>query len=276
MLMNEENKTAMIALYLQGLLEGEALEEFNSRIAVDEDFKNEVELQRAIVRNISVVGRRELKFQLKQYHQQIVSEMPGYIAEDESPLMIADRGHDSREDERTRGRRKLRWLVAASFIGIMMIAGLRYYAYLSSGNIFKEEFAPYTLSTTRGQGSSQDIASLYRSGDYDTYLVEYKVKRVKSLQEMFLAGNAYLIKGQSSRAIESFSQVIHQNEKLAPDDQRYYEDAEYFLALAYLQNNDPDKAQPIFRKIASSPEHPYHHEVGKGLLWKISVAKFKG
>jgi hypothetical protein len=276
MLINEENKTAMIALYLQGLLEGEALKEFNSRIAVDEDFKNEVELQRAIVKNISAVGRRELKFQLKQYHQQIVSEMPGYVAEDEGPLMIADSGHDSRGNERTRGRRKLRWLVAASFVGIMMIVGLRYYAFLSSENIFREEFAPYALSTKRGQGSSQDIASLYRSGDYDAYLAEYKVKQLKSLQEIFLAGNAYLVKDQPSRAIESFSQVIHENEKLAPDDQRYFEDAEYFLALAFLQNNDPDKAQPIFQKIASSPQHPYHHEVDKGLLWKISVVKFKG
>jgi hypothetical protein len=274
--MNEGNKTAMIALYLQDLLEGEALEEFNARIAIDEDFKNEVELQRAIVKNISTVGRRELKLQLKQYHQQIVSEMQGYIAEDESPLMIADREHDSHKDERTRRRKKLRWLVAASLIGIIMITALRYYARLSSENIFREEFVPYTLSTTRGPGSSHDITSLYRSGDYDAYLAEYKLKQVKSLQEIFLAGNAYLIKDHSAHAIESFSQVVCQNEKLASDDQRYYEDAEYFLALSYLQNNDPDKAQPIFQKIASSPTHPYHHEVGKGLLWKVSVAKFKG
>jgi hypothetical protein len=275
MLMSEENRTAIIALYLQGQLEGEALDQFKLKMAWDEKFKHEVELQRAIIKNMSVVGRNELRLQLKQYHRDIISETPEYIVE-EQPLMTVEEDHRLYEHERIIGGKKMRWLLAASVIGVFMIVGLRYYASFSSGNIFEEKFAPYVLHTTRAPRFAQEITSLYRAGDFEAYLSKYKMKPVRSLEEVFLAGNAYLVKAQSVKAIESFRQLIDQNERLAWENQRYYEEAEYFLALAYLQNNDPDSAEPLFQKIAGSPKHPYHREVGTGFLWKVKVVKFKG
>jgi hypothetical protein len=275
MLINEENRTAIIALYLQGDLEGEALDQFKLKMAWDEKFRSEVELQHAIIRNMSAVGRKELKLQLKQYHREIISETSEYIAE-EQPLMMVEEDHRLYEGTRIIGGKKMRWLMAASLVGLLTIAGLRYYASFSSASIFKEKFTPYVLHTIRGPLFSQEITALYRAGDYDIYLSGYKMKPLRSLEEVFLAGNVYLINAQSVKAIESFRQVMEQNEKLTWENQRYYEEAEYFLALAYLQNNDPDKAEPLFQKIAASPKHPYHREVGNGLLWKIKVVKFKG
>jgi hypothetical protein len=36
-----------------------------------------------------------------------------------------------------------------------------------------------------------------------------------------------------------------------------------FLALAYLQNNEPDKADAVFKKIMGTPQHPYKMKLDK-------------
>jgi hypothetical protein len=53
----------------------------------------------------------------------------------------------------------------------------------------------------RGASPSEEIISLYREHDYDNYLAQYQARKIKSLQEMFLAGNAYLIKEQPTQAM---------------------------------------------------------------------------
>lgn len=272
--MSELSQTEMIALYLQGELEAKDLEQFNTRLATDDAFKREVELQRAIVKNIARAGRHALKSQLKQYHRQIIHETEATSFQNISEG-AAVTGRPIKNRLRPAGRKRATLLIAASVVIALTAIGLGYYAYLSPERIFNDQFKPYAVRTVRGSSAPADIVLLYRDHDYDHYLSAYQAREVKSLQEMFLAGNVYLIKADPARAIQCFRQVMIENEKRAAEDQRYHEDSEYFLALAYLQNNEPDKADILFRKIMTTPQHPYHHEVGNKLLWKISVVRFK-
>ncbi|MBT1696004.1 hypothetical protein KK083_03890 [Fulvivirgaceae bacterium PWU4] len=271
--MSELSQTEMIARYLQGELDAKDLEQFNARLATDDAFKREVELQRTIIKNITRAGRHALRSQLKQYHQQIIHETEATSSQDISgEATVRGRSFKNRSRPATRKRALL---MAACVVIALTAIGLGYYAYLSPERIFNDEFKPYAIRTTRGSSAPADIVSLYRDHDYNHYLSAYQAREVKSLQEIFLAGNVYLIKADAARAIQCFRQVMIENEKRAAEDQRYYEDSEYFLALAYLQNNEPDKAEILFRKIMAAPQHPYNHEVGNGLLWKISVVRFK-
>lgn len=270
--MSDLNQTEMIARYLQGELEGKDLEQFNARLATDDAFKREVALQRAIIKNITRAGRHALKSQLKQYHQQVIHETEATSSQHVSEAAVT--GRPSKNRSRPAGRKRA-LLVAASVVIALTAMALGYYAYLSPERIFNDQFIPYAMRTTRGSSAPADIVSLYRDRDYDHYLSAYQAREVKSLQEMFLAGNVYLIKANPARAIQCFRQVMIENEKRAAEDRRYHEDSEYFLALAYLQNNEPYKADILFRKIMAAPRHPYNHEVGNGLLWKISVVRFK-
>src|SRR5688500_14397357 len=68
---NEANKTEIIDRYLHGLLESDLLNEFRARLAVDEQFRNEVELQQSILKNITHVGRNKLRDQLRQIHLEV-------------------------------------------------------------------------------------------------------------------------------------------------------------------------------------------------------------
>lgn len=272
--MSELNQTEMIALYLQGELGGKELEQFNARLATDDTFKREVEVQRAIVKNITHAGRQELKSQLKQYHQQIANETDASAFED-TTMSKAIKDDPFKNRLRLAKRKRVRLLLAASIVTALTAVGLGYYTYLSPENIFNDQFTPYTMRTMRGSSPSADIISLYREHDYDNYLAQYQAREIKSLQEMFLAGNAYLIKAQPARAIQCFRQVMTENETHTVDDQRYYEDSEYFLALAYLKNNEPDKADAVFKKIIATPQHSYKNEVGQGLLLKMKIVRFK-
>lgn len=272
--MSELNQTEMIALYLQGELGGKELEQFNARLATDDTFKREVEVQRAIVKNITHAGRHELKSQLKQYHQQIVNETDASAFED-TAMSKTIKDDPFKNRLRLTKRKRVRLLLAASIVTALTAVGLGYYTYLSPENIFNDQFTPYTMRTMRGSSPSKDIISLYREHDYDNYLAQYQAREIKSLREMFLAGNAYLIKAQPAQAIQCFRQVMTENETLTADDQRYYEDSEYFLALAYLKNNEPDKADAVFKKITTAPQHSYKNEVGQGLLLKMKIVRFK-
>ena len=51
--------------------------------------------------------------------------------------------------------------------------------------------------------------------------------------------------------------------------------AEYYLAMGYLDNMQPNKAMPILEKIKADPENRYYSDVDELMLLKVrtSVAK---
>jgi len=256
---------AQIDLYVRGLLQGESLEEFKNRLAIDETLRREVALHRSIMQNAIAAGRAELRSQLKQYHQE--------ISPSESLSVSATGDPESGQKRKTISRRRI-WLAAAAVAVIFAFAGLYYYASISSERLFYSQFSPYVVRTYRGS-PSQEMIALYNAAQYEAYLSRYEGNEPQSLQTEFLAGNAYLSLGKMTEAIAVFQDLITRNEGVPIKDRQYHEDAEYYLALAYLKNNQVQEAERLFDKIAASPQHAYAHLVTAGFLWKLQLLEFK-
>jgi len=232
---------------------------------MDETLRREVAVHQVIMQNSIAAGRAELRSQLKQYHQEINQSQP--------PGTSVTEHHERRIKITAIGKRRI-WLTAASTVAIFVFAGLYYYLSISSEHLFNSQFSPYVVRAYRGT-PSQEMIALYNAAQYEEYLSRYESDVHQSLQTEFLAGNAYLSSGKVTEGIAVFRDLIIRNEGVPMKDKEYNEDAEYYLALAYLKNNQVQESKRLFDKIASTPHHAYAHLVTNFFLWKLQLLKFK-
>ncbi len=54
-----------------------------------------------------------------------------------------------------------------------------------------------------------------------------------------------------------------------------YDDAEYYLALSYLKNNETAEALPLFKKIHNNKAHLYNNKVSSWFLRKLQLLSWK-
>jgi len=73
-MINEENIEERIEQYLEGNLTQEQKQEFEVKMDTDATFRREVALQKKIVNNVQLVGREQLRAQLKTIHQEMLAE----------------------------------------------------------------------------------------------------------------------------------------------------------------------------------------------------------
>ena len=125
----------------------------------------------------------------------------------------------------------------------------------------------------RGASNNSAIREAYITGKMDSVIWEFNSLNAPQPEEYLLAGIAFLEKNQPEKAIETFKAMIQKNENSKTD---YFEqDAEYYLAMGYLDNMEPEKAMPLLEKIKSDPENRYYSDVDELLLLKVrtSIAK---
>ena len=107
----------------------------------------------------------------------------------------------------------------------------------------------------------------------DSVITQFSACRTPVPEDYLLAGIAFLEKNQPAKAIDVFQKLIQKN---ADDKSDFFEaDAEYYLAMGYLSNQEPDKAMPIFEKIQADLENPYSSSVSEWFMLNIktSIAK---
>jgi pentatricopeptide repeat protein len=72
------------------------------------------------------------------------------------------------------------------------------------------------------------------------------VVRCAPLSKQKVSGIAFLEKNQPEKAIETFKEMIQKNVNSKTG--FFEQDAEYFLAMSYLDNHEPGKGIPIFEE----------------------------
>ena len=93
-----------------------------------------------------------------------------------------------------------------------------------------------------------------------------------SIRDIFLTGIAYLEKRDYAKAISSFRVVIAD----VKDNKTGLKDAaEYYLALAYLQNNDYDQAIELMTAIHNNPSHSYSSRFNRKYINKVKRLKWR-
>ena len=162
--------------------------------------------------------------------------------------------------------------VAASILLIFVcIVGYNFYR-LSPGRLFAENYTPYELTTTPDDSIESKIEKAYREKNY-AEVIKLNANSVLSVKDIFLTAISFLETDDPARAISNFQVVIAD---LKGEKNYVLKDAaEYYLALAYLKNNDYDQAIELMDMIHDNSSHSYSKKFSLKYIRRVKRLKWR-
>ncbi|GEO10243.1 hypothetical protein [Segetibacter aerophilus] len=251
---NNDTNTDLLIRYLDGELEGTDLVDLEAKVSKDPSLKQELEN----LRNTQVAVRSyALRQQVGNIHNEMMKEFAG--GDKRSAPVVS----------------MLRKAFSIAAIFIVVVGGFFTYQYssLSSGKLFESNYQEYSLREVRGETKASNLEQLYKQHLNQQIIDTFLTIRQPSLTDYFYAGNAYLAQRNAPAAIQSFT--LLQQKNFQAGSHILEDDSEYYLAMAYLQNNQAAKALPILTKIHDDKQHLYHDKVSALFLFKVKLLSRK-
>ena len=185
-------------------------------------------------------------------------------------------GNDGTEKGINKARRIVRYSVAVAASVLLIFVCIVVYNFyrLSSDRLFAENYSAYELTTIRRENDSTEskIEKAYREKNY-AGVININKNSVLSVKDIFLTGMSYLETNDLSKAISSYQVVIAD----IKDDKTsgLKNAAEYYLALAYLKNNDYDQAIELMNMIHDNSSHLYTKKFSGKYIKKVKQLKWR-
>jgi predicted negative regulator of RcsB-dependent stress response len=164
-------------------------------------------------------------------------------------------------------------ITASLLLIIVCIVGFNFYR-LSSDKLFAEKYTAYDLTTTPAENEHPEskIEKAYRQKNY-AEVIKLNATSVLSVKDIFLTAMSFLETNDPSRAISNF-QIVMADVK--DDKNSALKDVtEYYLALAYLKNNDYDQAIELMDSIRENSSHQYKSKFSRKYINKIKRLKWR-
>ena len=146
--------------------------------------------------------------------------------------------------------------IAAILILLLGISLFYKYNTVNNTSVYHQYFADYTLNTSRGENSSNAMDEAYRNQNWDGVMAAFNQESFKTNKAYFLAGMAALKLEKYPEAVSHFEFILNANTRSG--DKYFQDDAEYYLALAYLMDNQTDKGVSLLNKIRVNKNHLYY------------------
>src|SRR5215204_7499962 len=187
-----------------------------------------------------------------------------------------DNGSEVTAKKSSKIRRIVRYsvAVAASILLIFVcIEGYNFYR-LSPDRLFAENYTAYERRTTRVENDStgSQLEKAYREKNY-AEVININKNSVLSVKDIFLTGMSYLETNDLPKAISSYQVVIAD---VKDDKTSVLKDAaEYYLALAYLKNNDYDQSIELMNTIHDNPSHLYTKKFSRKYIKRVKRLKWR-
>lgn len=238
------NKDELIEQYLLGELSGDLLNEFKEKLAADDQFKKDVAMQSAFIRNIKTTGREEWTLKLKAIHNEMnfagvkAEEKP--VAKKIVPL-------------KSFYQKKYYLAVAASIILIIFSTFLLINMNNRPGaeRVFQTFYQPYpdlepdTRSFPLSNYSvKKDAFKAYNEGNYLESIQLFKSILAQGEDEivLFYLGNAYLSADKAKEAESIFQNYLNNYTEFAPE-------SKWYLSLSYLKQGKVNEARKLLEEL---------------------------
>ncbi len=163
--------------------------------------------------------------------------------------------------------------VAAAVFIVTLAIGIYQYTTITPDSVFANNYEPYTLSVNRGTVETNFIEKSFQEKKYAAVINQFEALENANAKEFFLAAAAYMETNSYKKAIAAFNNVLLKNEREKKS--IFNDDAQYFLALSYLKNNDIKLAAPIFEMINKNKNHLYNDKVTNAFMRKLTVINWK-
>ena len=160
----------------------------------------------------------------------------------------------------------------ASVVAFILLALFVLYQFIVTVDpkkVFSDNYHPYEVQVMRGAAESSTLKEAFKKGKMDSVISEFNSLDAPQPEEYLLAGIAFLENNQPAKAIETFKTMIQKNADTKTD--FFQDDAEYYLAMSYLSNKEPEKAMPIFEKIQANENNPYYSSVNSWFLLDVKT-----
>jgi len=237
----EQNKQYLLIDHLDNNLFGEELLEVERLIRDDKEVAQEWNFLQIAVDAVQETG----------IYNQVASVRNQYKAQQEN--IVKPTGGVVR----SMSKNVLR--IAATVL-ILVGAAIAYkYIAVTPASMYNEYYTSFDLNTTRGVENTDAIEQAYRHKNWESVISLSNAVIVKTNKTLFLTGMANLELKKYDAAINSFENIIASNAKTG--DNYFQDEAEYYLALGYLANNQAAKALPLLEKIKADKNHLYNEKV---------------
>lgn len=244
---NSTNPDELIQL-LDGELQGETLQQLQHKIAGNPQLAAELESLRMAKAAVASYGLRK---SIGNIHKEMMQELDAAAA----PPRIGM-------------RRIIQYTMRVAAILAIVLGSTAVYQYFSATpeKLFSDNYQAFTLRETRSSNADA-LETLYKKGDFAGVTNAFSQLAAPQPTDYFLNGCAALANNNATAAISSLTALQQHNQQ---NNTHFYEDdATYYLALAYLQHKDLDRALPLFEKIHADPGHPYHNRISGWWLRKL-------
>ena len=252
---NDTPQTERLISYIDGYMSDAEKNVLEQQLDADKTMQQELDnllLATDVVKNYGLSNR------VADIHKKMMKEM---AAASRQPKAIV----------RSLSKRLMKY--AAVIILLIGLFGVYQYFTVSSDKLYNEQYSAYAFTTLRGNESLPAIEQAYAEKKYDDVIAAFKQQPNASVKENFVAGQAYLAKANYAEAVNCFKTVLTKNSNTHTG--LLTDDAEYYLALSYLKNNNPAEALPLFKKIHNNKEHFYNNKVNAWFLKKLQLLKWK-
>lgn len=221
------DKSDYIIKHFEGTLSNEELKEFNTLLITDNDFKEAFEFQKELQETLVLNDREQLKEEIQSWD--------------------TDRKkHDFKP-----------WLIAASFIILLTIPSFWYFGQsdLSNEDLFATNFEPYrNVVHPIVRGENSDDLKIKAFIDYEAK--NYK-EALNSFNVLLNEGNDATIsfyKANTLMQLNKTNEAIPILETNVKNSDTLQDRNLWYLALAYLKNNDTDASKKTLKRLLSQSE----------------------
>jgi len=168
-----------------------------------------------------------------------------------------------RHEEAQRGtvRKMVRYSLAVAAVIVVFFAVRSFNSGTSTDALYQQAYVDYQLSGVRGNDTLTLAERLYQQGKYDEVIdLQLRNKSMNQVDRL-LTGLSYLKTNHPKEAIEWFNSVSITGP--------YRQDAEFYLALAYLKNNNTKTAASLMQKIHNDTGHIYRNQFPEDYIKKV-------
>ncbi|PWT71663.1 MAG: hypothetical protein C5B59_17490 [Bacteroidetes bacterium] len=240
--MSQENKYNLID-HLDRLLEGEELAQVENLILNDQEAARDWQILQIAVEAIQEAGLND----------RVAAIGKEYKIEKQA------KQHNGSAVVRQMNISRYILRVAAAVLILVGIASVYKYTTVNASSLFGQYYSSYELNTSRGAVKPAEIEQAYRNKDWNKVIILFNASSEKNNQAYFLTGMASLETRNYQQAIEDFDHIMKENAKTG--DSLFQDEAEYYMAMSLLANNQVAQAISLLNKIKADKNHQYNQKV---------------
>lgn len=246
-------------MYLLGMLEGQALRDFEQQLKTDKTLQADIALSKDVQEALDGV-------QVEQFFSNKLSSLGDkYVTES---LLLEDENKPTQEEASTSNLRRNIFIIGLSILTALAVFWFWKQQNISEqiestepAQIFASYYEPYSsnMSTRNGNNVDEAYQNAIKAYDDEKYseAIESLTQRIADQSDdiptQLLLGNSYLNVSppETQKAIELFQQIAEGDSDL------YAMTAKWYLALAHLQVDQMEEAKVIFEDLSKNTTGRY-------------------